>query len=153
VQKLYEDMLISLLSDPLLLAVAWASHPNELSGRGPGGPNTKYPCIRMRTGSYFFYNWKVLVAVYAASFIVGVVGVAYGPLVMWQDGVKEVRQMTFSAIAKTTKGIDLDQNGDGRSRIRAVEERPGSGIFEFRVEDYNRWDGHKTAGVKQRLSP
>ncbi|EMT74692.1 hypothetical protein ACKRZS_007771 [Fusarium odoratissimum] len=153
VQKLYEDMLISLLSDPLLLAVAWASHPNELSGRGPGGPNTKYPCIRMRTGSYFFYNWKVLVAVYAASFIVGVVGVAYGLLVMWQDGVKEVRQMTFSAIAKTTKGIDLDQNGDGRSRIRAVEERPGSGIFEFRVEDYNRWDGHKTAGVKQRLSP
>ncbi|KAF9768433.1 hypothetical protein IL306_014273 [Fusarium sp. DS 682] len=153
VQRLYEDMLISLLSDPLLLAVAWASHPNELSGRGRGGPNTKYPCIRMRTGSYFLYHWEVLVGVYAVSFIVGIVGVVYGLIVMEQDGVKELRQMTFSSIAKTTKRIDLDQNEDGRRRIRAVEERPGSGMFEFRVEDYDRWDGSNTARVRERFSP
>ncbi|KAL4731035.1 hypothetical protein ACLX1H_003077 [Fusarium chlamydosporum] len=126
VQKLYEDMLISLLSDPLLLAVAWASHPDQMSGRGPGGPNTKYPCVRMRTGSYFFYNWEVLVVVYAFSFLVGVVGVVYGLLIMSQDGVKELRQMTFSSIAKTTNNIDLGQNDGVGKRIRAVEDRPGS---------------------------
>ncbi|RGP80588.1 hypothetical protein FLONG3_1327 [Fusarium longipes] len=153
VQKLYEDMLVSLLSDPLLLAVAWAAHPSELSGRGPGGPRTKYPCIRMRTGSYFFYKREVLIVVYVASFLVGVLGVGYGLVVMWQDGVKELRQMTFSSIAKTTKRMDLDHNENRASRIRAVEERPGSGIFEFRVEDYDRWGGSKTARARERFSP
>ncbi|XEV01309.1 hypothetical protein FSHL1_006596 [Fusarium sambucinum] len=149
VQKLYEDMLISLLSDPLLLAVAWASHPNELSGRGRGGPDTEYPCVRMRTGSYFAYNWGVLVVVYAASFLVGIMGVAYGLVVMSQDGVKELRQMTFSSIAKTTQKMDLDQSENRKSRIRAVEERPGSGIFEFRVEDYDQWGGRKVPRVRE----
>ncbi|CEI67747.1 hypothetical protein FVEN_g9555 [Fusarium venenatum] len=149
VQKLYEDMLISLLSDPLLLAVAWASHPSELSGRGPGGPDTEYPCVRMRTGSYFSYNWGVLVVVYAASFLVGIVGVVYGLVVMSQDGVKELRQMTFSSIAKTTQKMDLDQSENRKSRIRAVEERPGSGIFEFRVEDYDQWGGRKVPRVRE----
>ncbi|CAG7556423.1 unnamed protein product [Fusarium equiseti] len=138
VQKLYEDLLISLLSDPLLLAVAWASDPKELSGRGPGGPDTQYPCVRMKTGSYFFYNRSVLITVYVASFLIGVVGVAYGLVAMARDGVDELREITFSSIAKTTKGIDLHREGDTRRRIRAVEERPGSGIFEFRVEDYRR---------------
>ncbi|KAM0232508.1 hypothetical protein ACHAP5_010680 [Fusarium lateritium] len=145
VRRLYEDLLVSILSDPLLLAVSWASHPDKLSGRGEGGPNTNYPCIRRRTASYFSYNWEVLVVVYAASFIVAAVGVAYGLIVMRLDGVEELREMTFSSIAKTTKKMDLDPSEDRRRRIRVVEERPGSGMFEFVVEDHDHWNSIRKA--------
>ncbi|KAM0554198.1 hypothetical protein ACHAPJ_006999 [Fusarium lateritium] len=57
VRTLYEDLLISLLSDPLLLAVAWASDPDELSGRGKGGPDTQYPPEILRNSS------KLLIAI------------------------------------------------------------------------------------------
>ncbi|KAF4992463.1 hypothetical protein FGRMN_7134 [Fusarium graminum] len=145
VRKLYEDLLISILSDPLLLAVAWASHPNKLSGRGKGGPETSYPCVRRRTASYLSYHWEVLVVVYAASFIVAAMAVGSGLIVMHLDGVEELREMSFSSIAKTTRNMDLDRNEERGRKIRAVEERPGSGLFEFRVEGDGRYDGSRTA--------
>ncbi|KAF4949055.1 hypothetical protein FSARC_13598 [Fusarium sarcochroum] len=153
VRTLYEDLLISLLSDPLLLAVAWASHPDELSGRNEGGPDTKYPCIRRHTGNYFHYHWSILVFVYIASFTIATMAVVCGFRAMQRDGVDELREMTFSAIARTTKLMDLDKNEDRKRRIRAVEERPGSGVFEFKVEDYNQWGSSNTKGTKSRSSP
>lgn len=136
VRNLYENLLISLLSDPQLLAVAWASDPSKLSGIGEGGPDTAYPCTLIRKASYFFYHWQILVFVYGASFIVASAAVTYGIVAMRRDGVEELRQMTFSSIARATKRMNLDQDENNRRRIRAVEERPGSGLYEFRVEDY-----------------
>lgn len=136
VRSLYENLLLSLLSDPQLLVVAWASDPSKLSGIGEGGPDTAYPCTLIRKASVFVYHWEILVLVYGASFIVASAAVAYGIVAMRRDGVEELRAMTFSSIARATKRMNLDQDENRRGRIRAVEERPGSGLYEFRVEDY-----------------
>ncbi|KAH7154746.1 hypothetical protein DER46DRAFT_688820 [Fusarium sp. MPI-SDFR-AT-0072] len=136
VRHLYEDLLISLLSDPQLLVVSWAADPSKLSGTGVGGPDTYYSCIRQREANYFFYNWKVLVAVYVASFAVASVGVTYGIVAMYKDGVREQREMTFSSIAGATRRVSLDQNEDRETKIRCwpVEERSGDRLYEFRAE-------------------
>ncbi|KAF4500475.1 hypothetical protein FAGAP_3309 [Fusarium agapanthi] len=53
VRRVYEDLIISLLSDPQLLVVAWAADPPKLSGTGIGGEDTKYQCERRRKANFF----------------------------------------------------------------------------------------------------
>ncbi|CRK28558.1 hypothetical protein BN1723_014141, partial [Verticillium longisporum] len=48
VQGFYEDMLLSMLSNPQFLAVAWAAAPEVVSGVSAGGENTMFPCTRSR---------------------------------------------------------------------------------------------------------
>ncbi|KAF4455183.1 hypothetical protein FALBO_15689 [Fusarium albosuccineum] len=136
-QEVYEDILISLFSDPQMLAVAWAADPSKQSGVGAGDSDTNYPCMRQRTANQFHYQWEVLFPVYLASFIIATFGVAYGIFAMAQDGVDEQRETTFSSIAGATKGVSLDQKEDRDTKIKCwpVEERPGSRAYEFRVEE------------------
>lgn len=142
VTHLYEDLLISLLSNPQLLVVSWAANSSELSGIGLGGEETRYACIRQRTGNFFVYQWQVLVAVYTASFFIACVGVAYGIFAMQRDGISNQREMTFSSIAVATRKVELDQRGDGETRVRCwpVEERQGSRLYEFRTEVHSSSD-------------
>ncbi|KAM0541890.1 hypothetical protein ACHAPJ_013036 [Fusarium lateritium] len=146
IRQLYEDLLISLMIDPQLLVVAWASEPSKMSGSRVGGQDTEYPCTRSRTVGYFFYRRKVLVTVYAVSFLVAAVGVAYGIMAMWQDGVEELREMTFSSIVEATRRVDLNGHGHKGKRIKAwlMEEGHGRRLYEFRAENYDEQDGSET---------
>ncbi|KAF4457221.1 hypothetical protein F53441_785 [Fusarium austroafricanum] len=139
-RRLYENLLISLLSDPQLLAVTWAAHPDQSSGTRAWKNGTEYPCTRRSTASYFFYQRNVLVTVYALSFVIVGVAVAYGMKALRHDGVEELREITFSSIASATKDVRLNRN-NRKERIRAwlVEDDLGGGVYEFRA-----------AGAKQR---
>ncbi|KAF5667174.1 hypothetical protein FHETE_5877 [Fusarium heterosporum] len=136
VRRVYEDLLISLLSDPQLLAVAWASDPSKLSGTGIGGDDTKYKCERRRKVNFFNYSWPVLAAVYAVSFVIVLTGVYFGIDAMTSDGTDAQRAMTFSAIAGATKKVSVDHVDRRDTKIRCFpnEERPGERTYEFRAE-------------------
>ncbi|KAH7235021.1 uncharacterized protein BKA55DRAFT_544205 [Fusarium redolens] len=136
IRRLYENLLISLLSDTQLLIVAWAANPDEPSGTRPGTNGTEYPCIRRTTAGYFFYQRKILVTVYAVSFVIVAVGVAYGMKAMRQDGVEELREVTFSSIAVATKGVNLKGHGrDDKIKAWLVEDEHEGRVYEFRNEE------------------
>ncbi|KAM0429813.1 hypothetical protein ACHAPT_006419 [Fusarium lateritium] len=136
IRRAYEDLLISLLSDGQLLAVAWAANPSKLSGTGVGGEDTGYECERRHAENYFDYEWRVLVAVYAVSFVIATIGVYYGISAMRSDGTNTQREMTFSSIAGATKRVSVDENEKRETRIRCypVDERQGGRLYEFRAE-------------------
>ncbi|SCO76087.1 uncharacterized protein FRV6_00299 [Fusarium oxysporum] len=136
IRRLYENLIISLLSDTLLLIVSWAANPGEPSGTRPVKNGTEYPCIRRTTAGYFSYQRKVLVSVYAVSFVIVAVGVAYGMKAMRQDGVEELPEVTFSSIAVATKGVSLKGCRRG-NKIRAwlVEGEHEGRVYEFRNEE------------------
>jgi hypothetical protein len=136
VRRTYEDLLITLLSDPQLLAVAWAADPSKLSGTGTGGEDTKYKCERRRKANYFDYGWLVLVAVYTVSSVIVLVGVCFGIDAMTSDGTDAQRVMTFSAIAGATKKVSVDEFDRRETKIRCFtsEKRPGERTYEFRAE-------------------
>ncbi|KAL6412988.1 hypothetical protein AUP68_02482 [Ilyonectria robusta] len=136
VRRLYEDLIISLLSDPQFAVVAWAADPTRRSGTGRGGEDTRYKCVRQKTGAFFFYHWPVLVSVYFASFAIAAMAVAYGIFAMQKDGIDKQREMTFSSIAGATRVVNLEQVDGGATKIRCwpVEESPGDRYYEFRAE-------------------
>ncbi|KAM0444633.1 hypothetical protein ACHAQK_002131 [Fusarium lateritium] len=136
VRRVYEDLLISLLSDPQLLAVAWASDPSKLSGTGIGDEDTNYKCERRRKANFFDYGWPVLAAVYIVSFVIASIGVYFGIDAMTSDGTYAQRVMTFSAIAGATKKVSVDDVDRRETKIRCFpsEERPGERTYEFRAE-------------------
>ncbi|KAF5556642.1 hypothetical protein FMEXI_1114 [Fusarium mexicanum] len=150
IQKLYENLLISLLSDTQLLMVSWAANPDKPSGTRPMKNATEYPCIRRTTAGFFFYRRKILVSVYAVSFVIVAVGVAYGMQAMRQDGVEELREVTFSSIAVATKSVNL--KGCRRDhKIRAwlvVDEHEGR-VYEFRNEE--AMERKSSVGVRESV--
>ncbi|KAL6355046.1 hypothetical protein LRP88_12404 [Fusarium phalaenopsidis] len=134
--RAYEDLLVSLLSDGQLLAVAWAADPSKLSGTNVGGEDTGYECVRRHVANYFDYEWRVLVAVYAVSFVIATIGVYHGISAMRSDGTNTQREMTFSSIAGATKRVSVDENEKRETKIRCfpVDERSGGRLYEFRAE-------------------
>ncbi|KAF4460105.1 hypothetical protein FALBO_13133 [Fusarium albosuccineum] len=118
VRDLYEDLIISLFSDPQILAVSWAANPSERTGVAKGGAETAYPCVRERTANFFHYRWQTLVGVYSASFFIALVAVIYGISAMYKDGVKEQREMNFaSLVEEANKRMSLSQEDYRRSKI------------------------------------
>lgn len=136
VRRLYEDLIISLLSDPQFAVVAWAANSTRRSGTGVGGEDTRYKCARQKKGAFFFYHWPVLVSVYFVSFAIAAMAVAYGIFAMQKDGINKQREMTFSSIAGATRVVNLEQGDGGVTKIRCwpVEESPGDRYYEFRAE-------------------
>ncbi|KAM5349509.1 hypothetical protein ACJ41O_006014 [Fusarium nematophilum] len=139
VRNLYEDLNISIFSDPQFLVVSWASNPSKLSGVAVGGPETDYPCLREQTSNYFFYQWQVLVSVYAFSFLVAFVGVVSGVYAMHKDRAKEQCEITFSSIAEAeaTNSVRLNREGDKDTKIRCypVDMHDGKRAYGFQVEE------------------
>ncbi|EXM21542.1 hypothetical protein V3481_018163 [Fusarium oxysporum f. sp. vasinfectum] len=131
IRRLYENLIISLLSDTQLFIVSWAANPDEPSGTRPVKNGTEYPCIRRTTAGYFSYQRKVLVSVYAVSFVIVAVGVAYWMKAMRQDGVEELPEVTFSSIAVATKGVSLkDCRRDNEIRAWLVEGEHEGRVYE-----------------------
>ncbi|KAF5552076.1 hypothetical protein FPHYL_9023 [Fusarium phyllophilum] len=135
-RRLYENLIISLLSDTQLLMVSWAVNPDEPSGTRPMKNGTEYPCIRRTTAGYFFYRREILVSVYAVSFVIVAVGVGYGMKAMRQDGVEELREVTFSSIVVATKSVNLKGcRRDHKIRAWLVEDEHEGRVYEFRNEE------------------
>ncbi|KAM5352926.1 hypothetical protein ACJ41O_005648 [Fusarium nematophilum] len=137
VRRLYEDIIISLFSDPQMIAVSWAYDPSKRSGVALGGEETNWPCIRQQTGNFFFYQWQVLLTVYAVTFVIASVGVVSGFLAMHKEGLQEQREMRFSSIAEATNGVRIFKEVDQDAMLRYVRlDGPGGeGVYGFERED------------------
>ncbi|KAJ4321437.1 hypothetical protein N0V84_005359 [Fusarium piperis] len=148
VRRLYEDLLISLLSNPQMLAVTWAGNDSESSGTLPGGP--RYPCHRHQLVNKFVYQWEVLLAVYATASVIALIGVISGMKAMKRDGVREQREMTFSAIAEATQKLQWDEYTDKKKKkIKCVDagDSPAGRVYEFEPQGGREQDNSSKSAL------
>ncbi|KAK7426556.1 hypothetical protein QQZ08_006886 [Neonectria magnoliae] len=146
VRRLYEDIIISLFSDPQMIAVSWAADPSRRSGVALGGEDTKWPCIRQQTGNYFFYQWQILLTVYAVTFLIASVGVVSGFLAMHKEGLQEQREMRFSSLAESTNGVRIDYVFDKDTQLRycRVDGPSGERFYGFEKEEGARYNSSRS---------
>ncbi|KAM0331304.1 hypothetical protein ACHAQA_002974 [Verticillium albo-atrum] len=129
VQSFYEDILLSMLSNPQFLAVAWAATPEVVSGNLAGGEETQFPCTRSRNDNRYRYIAWELWAVYSAAIVLAIIGVAFGTVAIWEEGLW--RNTRFSSIVAATRGPWLEKvpwTGDGPVEGEAKRVRVGYGV-------------------------
>lgn len=108
VQGLYEDIILSLLSNPQFLAVAWGGDPQKESTIGINtGPEATYPCTKSRTFNQFAYHVWQLWLVYGMAIALAIIGVFLGTVAIVQNA-GDVRDMRFSTIVKASRTRSLD---------------------------------------------
>ncbi|CRK39597.1 hypothetical protein BN1708_016728 [Verticillium longisporum] len=148
VQGFYEDILLSMLSNPQFLAVAWAAEPEVVSGVSAGGENTMFPCTRSRNDNRYRYVAWELWAVYAAAIALAIIGVGFGTVAIWEEGLW--RNTRFSSIVAATRGPWLEKvpwTGDGPVEGEAKRVKVGYGLVspnrgeDGLAEDEGRFEG------------
>ncbi|KAK3687796.1 hypothetical protein B0T22DRAFT_498103 [Podospora appendiculata] len=116
IQEFYEDMILSMLSNPLFAGVVWAARPDEQSGaRLHGGDGADqnpsdylYPCTKSRLANMYQYNVRDLWIVYTIAIMLSLLGVVTGACAIREnDGV--VRDTRFSSIVAATRGPALEK--------------------------------------------
>ncbi|KAL2759319.1 hypothetical protein ACRALDRAFT_1074342 [Sodiomyces alcalophilus JCM 7366] len=152
-QSLYEDILLSMLSQPQMLAVTWAADPGGgPSGVGKGGEETRFPCVRSRSDARYQYIAWELWAVYAAAIALAALGVGLGTAAIWEEGLW--RTTRFSSIVAATRGPWLEKvpwTRDGFIDGEAKRVKVGYGVVSADV-DAGRGLAEEMAG-RQRGSP
>ncbi|KAF9772235.1 hypothetical protein IL306_010077 [Fusarium sp. DS 682] len=136
IQKLYEDMIISIFAHPSFSVVSWAAN-GKPSGIAKGGPSTAYPCRRQRIATFFDYNMTQLLSVYAASIFLAVIGVLLGLQAYLEEGT--MRDMKPSSIMEASRASNLHVLGEregGNIKIGygLVHEEAGRSVRSFGVE-------------------
>jgi hypothetical protein len=102
VPALYDDMILSLLSEPRFLAVVYAAQPSRAFSTTGGDEDTLYPCERRHPTNRFRYDVINLWCVYAVAILFALVAVFFGAVAVRKEGV--TRSMNFTAIAQATQG-------------------------------------------------
>ncbi|KAL5592677.1 hypothetical protein FOBRF1_013703 [Fusarium oxysporum] len=136
IQKLYEDMIISIFAEPAFSVVSWAAN-GKPSGHAKGGPSTAYPCRRQRIATFFDYNMAQLLSVYAASIFLAVVSILLGLQAYREEGA--MRDMKPSSIIEASRASNLlalgaHQGGNVKLGYGVVHEEAGRSIRSFGVE-------------------
>ncbi|KAI8665359.1 hypothetical protein NCS56_00971600 [Fusarium sp. Ph1] len=139
IQNMYEDLLISLLSEPDFVVVSWASN-GKPSGYASGGPETEYPCLRTRLSTTFRYDWLQLIVVYLVSFVLASIGVLLGFRAAREEGL--MRDMKPSSIIEATRAQSLNELGPGggldKTHVRVgyglVQQHAGESMRSFGLE-------------------
>lgn len=123
VQSLYEDIILSMLSNHMLLSVVWAAKPWEISGDEPGNQTTLWPCTRTRWENRYHYVIRDLWIVYSCAFACAIVAVIMGTgAVLANEG--RVYDTRFSSIVAATRGPALEKvawHEDNGSDIRKMK--------------------------------
>ncbi|KAM0196072.1 hypothetical protein ACHAPQ_008167 [Fusarium lateritium] len=104
-QKFYEEIIMSFLSDSRMAAVSWASNASKPTGNSKGDSETLYPCVRRQLRNTFFYNYAQLWAVYALSIGLTILAVALGVVAIEENAV--MRSTSFTAILAASRASSL----------------------------------------------
>ncbi|KAF5626975.1 hypothetical protein F52700_8458 [Fusarium sp. NRRL 52700] len=136
IQKFYEDIIISIFSEPSFGVVSWAAN-GKPSGIAKGGPSTAYPCRRQRITAFFHYNMTQLLSVYAASIFLAVLGVLVGLQAYREEGT--MRDMKPSSIMEASRASNLHVLGAHEgSNVKIgyglVNDEAGRSVRSFGVE-------------------
>ncbi|CZR68194.1 uncharacterized protein PAC_18093 [Phialocephala subalpina] len=109
VQSFYEDIILSLFSNPQFLVVAWATDPSKSSGTQSGGAGGLYPCTKSRMRNVFVYKVRDLWLIYGSIIVLAGLGVLLGAAAIYQNGGGHMRDIRFSSIVAATRAPCLDQ--------------------------------------------
>jgi len=118
VQGFYEDIILSLFSNPQFVEVVWAARPDEQTGTrrqfGTGPPQDYlYPCTRTRTANMYSYHERDLWIVYGIAVALALASLVAGAFAIHENG-GVVRNTRFSSIVAATRGPPLEKvNWDG----------------------------------------
>ncbi|KAF4885999.1 hypothetical protein CGCF415_v015270 [Colletotrichum fructicola] len=129
VQSLYEDIIISLFSNPRFISVVWADDTTQRTGtrtepKGLTSQEQKYPCTRERTDMRYDYHQGQLWAVYSVAIFLAIIGVAFGVAAVLEEGL--VRNTRFSSIVAATRGPGLEKLPWGNT-VPGSDHRPVAG--------------------------
>lgn len=108
VRDLYEDVILSMLSNSQLLIVVWASKPYEISGDLAGDESTMYPCTRTRWENRYNYIARDLWIVYVIALLCAIVAVVLGTVAVLENEGK-LYDTRFSSIVAATRGPALEK--------------------------------------------
>lgn len=126
IQGLYEDIILSVFSNPQFVEVVWAARPDEQSGvlvqgggMGLGGDKNNnnttsssadymYNCTRYRTENTFSYHERDLWLVYGVASIFTLLCVTAGALAVRANG-GVTRNTRFSSVVAATRGPALEK--------------------------------------------
>ncbi|KAF5723819.1 hypothetical protein FMUND_1427 [Fusarium mundagurra] len=136
IRNFYEDIIISIFSQPSFSVVSWAAN-GKPSGVAKGGPSTAYPCRRQRIATFFQYNMAQLLSVYAASIFLAGIGVLLGLQAYLEEGA--MRDMKPSSIIEASRASNLDvlrarQGGGVKIGYGLVHEEAGRSVRSFGFE-------------------
>lgn len=130
IQSLYENMILSLLSNPQLMVVAWAAQPWNQSGTLSDGP--LWPCKKSRNLNVFDYRVRDLWLVYGSFIFLAAISIMFG-LKAVQQNAGHFKKNRFSAIVAATRGPELDSvawrtNAHGKMPRGVGKTKLGYGI-------------------------
>ncbi|KAI1070290.1 hypothetical protein LB507_010327 [Fusarium sp. FIESC RH6] len=136
IREMYENMIISLLSEPSLSVVSWASNGQPTGRYAKSDPSSKgYPCLRKRYAGFFKYNKTQLIIVYAANVALAIAAVSLGLHAYSEEG--EMRDMEPSSIIEASRASDL-HTMDNKSEVKIgyglVQNEAGRSVRSFGVE-------------------
>lgn len=123
VQGLYEDLILSMFSNPQFVEVVWAARPSEQSGTlikggipdssgartGTGDESDYYyNCTRTRTANAYAYHKRDLWIVYGIAVVLTLICVTVGALAVRENG-GVTRNTHFSSVVAATRGPALEK--------------------------------------------
>ncbi len=109
IQEIYENMTLSLLSNPSLVIVTWAANDKQSSGYVKStDPALAYPCVKYRTANAYFYNRRDLWIAYSFAIGAAVFAVVLGSAALGQNNY-HVRDVHVSSVVAATRAPCLDE--------------------------------------------
>ncbi|CAG7556340.1 unnamed protein product [Fusarium equiseti] len=135
IRGMYENMVISLLSNPSFNVVSWVS-TGRPTGIAKSDPSSKgYPCRKARYMNMFRYDKTQLLSVYAASIALAIAAVFLGLHAYWEEGT--MRDMKPSSIIEASRASHLHTLGN-TSEVKIgyglVHEEAGRSVRSFGME-------------------
>ncbi|KAL2259566.1 hypothetical protein VTK26DRAFT_6718 [Humicola hyalothermophila] len=109
VQAFYERIILSTLSEPRFLIVAWAAKPDEPSGveLDTSDPELAYPCTKTRVINAYKYNRRDMWIAYAVAILVSLFCVVLGTAALAQNNY-HVRDTHVSSFVAATRAPCLE---------------------------------------------
>lgn len=126
IQDLYEDIILSMFSNPLLLSLTWAAKPWEITGDRKGDDSTLWPCTKTRWENRYKYIARDLWIVYSCAFLCAVMAVVLGTAAVLENEGR-LYDTRFSSIVAATRGPALERvmwkedKGDLASGVRKMK--------------------------------
>ncbi|KAK4158065.1 hypothetical protein C8A00DRAFT_39617 [Chaetomidium leptoderma] len=112
IQHFYENMTLSLLSNPQFVIVAWAAKPDERSGISISHNNTtdpalSYPCVKTRVANAYVFNRRDLWIAYSFAIGAALFAIVLGSAALSQNNF-HVRDAHVSSIVAATRAPCLE---------------------------------------------